>query len=89
MRAHRTSEEDQGILSLRHHVQRSISYQLKTLFPPVQNLSTTLSEQLARLSRQHEGPTLGSRAFGDGRCAFLESGDHRPTKSTTLGDRGS
>jgi hypothetical protein len=41
--------EDQMVLSLRHHVQRTITYQLNALYPPIDELSPALRAKLAEM----------------------------------------
>jgi hypothetical protein len=47
----RTTEEvqDQMVLSIRHHVQRTITYQLSALYPPIEELSPALRAKLAEM----------------------------------------
>jgi hypothetical protein len=47
----RTNEEveDQMVLSLRHHVQRTITYQLNAVYPPIEELSPALRAKLAEM----------------------------------------
>jgi hypothetical protein len=47
----RTTEEveDQMVLSLRHHIQRTITYQLSALYPPIVELSPALRAKLAEM----------------------------------------
>ena len=50
----RTTEEvtDQLVLSLRHHIQRTITYQLSALYPPIEELSPALRAKLAEMDEQ-------------------------------------
>ena len=41
--------EDQMVLSLRHHIQRTITYQLSALYPPIEDLSPALRAKLAEM----------------------------------------
>jgi hypothetical protein len=47
----RTTEEveDQMVLSLRHHIQRTITYQLSALYPPIEELSPALRAKLVEM----------------------------------------
>jgi hypothetical protein len=56
----RTTEQvqDQMVLSLRHHVQRTITYQLSALYPPIEELSPALRAKLAEMDELLE---LGQR----------------------------
>ena len=47
----RTTEKitDQLVLSLRHHIQRTITYQLSALYPPIVELSPALRAKLAEM----------------------------------------
>jgi hypothetical protein len=46
-----TSEEvqDQRVLSMHHHIQRVITYQLRALYPPIEELSPALRAKLAEM----------------------------------------
>jgi hypothetical protein len=52
----RTTEEveDQMVLSLRHHVQRTITYKLSALYPPIVELSPALRAKLAEMDELSE-----------------------------------
>jgi hypothetical protein len=53
----RTTEEvtDQLVLSLRHHIQRTITYQLSAFYPPIEELSPALRGKLAEMDERLEG----------------------------------
>ena len=50
----RTTEKitDQLVLSLRHHIQRTITYQLSALYPPIEELSPALRAKLAEMETE-------------------------------------
>ena len=50
----RSTEEvaDQLVLSMRHHIQRTITYQLSALYPPIEELSPALRAKLAEMDEQ-------------------------------------
>jgi hypothetical protein len=58
----RTSEEveDQMVFSLRHHSQRTLTYQLSALYPPIEELSPALRAKLAKMDELLE---LGRRVI--------------------------
>ena len=52
----RTTEEveDQMVLSLRHHVQQTITYKLSALYPPIVELSPAPRAKLAEIDEFSE-----------------------------------
>lgn len=47
--SNREERQDQRVFALHHHIQRTITYQLAVLYPPINELSPELSAKLAKL----------------------------------------
>jgi len=48
--SNRHNQEDQRVFALHHHVQRTITHQLRALYPPMHDLSPKVLAKLAKLS---------------------------------------